>query len=226
MDKRADVLLFDLFGTLISVTKAANGRGRHTADILGVDRKRWNHACFSEHHDICAPTSQHEVIRRLAHSIDPSIPSRLIREASEERQWRFDNALTNIEPGIIDVLERLQGGGRRLGLISNASTDEVRAWRDSPLRPFFDAVLFSCECGIQKPDPRIYRMALQGMAVDPQESLFIGDGGSREHMGASRAGIPSLLVTYFLDELTEEELQSRAEGSRGTIAHIRELHEV
>ena len=225
MIANTSVFLFDLFGTLISVTKAANGRGRHTADILGIDRARWNRACFGEHHQICVPTRQHEVIQRLAHSIDPDIPVQLIQEASEERQWRFDNALMNIEPEIVEVLEGLKAGGGRLGLISNASTDEVRAWRHSPLRPLFDATLFSCDCGIQKPDLAIYRRALKAMAVAPRESLFIGDGGSREHMGASRAGIPSLLVTYFLDELTEEELLSRAEGSSGTIAHIRELRD-
>ncbi|MCW4253572.1 MAG: hypothetical protein N0E55_12845, partial [Candidatus Thiodiazotropha taylori] len=44
-------ILFDLFGTLLSVSKAAKGQGQFTADILGLDRKAWNQAwnqaCFS-----------------------------------------------------------------------------------------------------------------------------------------------------------------------------------
>ncbi len=223
MTPTTDVILFDLFATLISVTKAANGRGRHTADILGIDRDRWNRACFGEHHEICRPTRQHEVIRRLARSIDPGIPDHRIREASEERQWRFDNALLEIEPGITTVLERLRGEGLRLGLVSNASTDEVRAWSDSPLRPLFDTALFSCERGVQKPSPAIYAMALEELEARPEAALFVGDGGSREHRGAADAGIRSLLVTYFLEGLGEEDLAARADGAVGTIGHIEEL---
>jgi len=36
------IIFFDLFTTLISVSKAAGGRGRYTADILGLDRDTWN----------------------------------------------------------------------------------------------------------------------------------------------------------------------------------------
>ncbi|MEW8205469.1 MAG: hypothetical protein AB2746_05035, partial [Candidatus Thiodiazotropha taylori] len=67
-------ILFDLFGTLLSVSKAAKGQGQFTADILGLDRKAWNQACFSEHHDIVSSTDHLEIVRRIAHSLDPSIP--------------------------------------------------------------------------------------------------------------------------------------------------------
>ena len=216
-------VIFDLFGTLISVSKAVGGRGRHTADILGIDRRSWQAACFSEHHEICRPTSQEEIIGRLARSIDPEIPHQLIEEASLERQWRFDHALREIEDDILQFLERLRAGGIRLGLISNASTDEVRGWSASPLAPHFECVLFSCECGMKKPDPAIYRLALERLESGAQESLFIGDGGSNEHAGASRSGIRSLLTTYFLEGCSEQELRLRGDGSIGTIAHVSEL---
>ncbi|OOZ36533.1 HAD family hydrolase [Solemya velesiana gill symbiont] len=216
-------IFFDLFATLISVSKAADGQGRYTADILGIDRKRWNAACFTEHHEICKPTNQGEIIQKLAHSIDPTIPMSLIEAATEERQWRFDHALTNIEQEILDVLDNLNTAGIQLGLISNASTDEVRAWLDSPLEPLFETALFSCECGLKKPDPEIYQLALDNVAVSPEQALFVGDGSSKEHLGAARSGIRSLLVTYFLEDCSEDELARRGEGSTGTISHIREL---
>ena len=76
---------------------------------------------------------------------------------------------------------------------------------------------------MQKPEPEIYHMALNRMSLDSEKALFIGDGGSQEHLGAARSGISSLLVTYFLDDCSEAELKKRGEGSTGTISHVREL---
>ncbi|MCG8486943.1 MAG: HAD family hydrolase [Chromatiales bacterium] len=216
-------ILFDLFGTLLSVSKAAKGQGQYTADILGLDRQAWNQACFGKHHDIVSRTDHLESVRRIAHSLDPTIPLDRVRQAAEARQLRFDNALTDIEPGILDILQRLKQRGFILGLISNASTGEVRAWSDSPLAPLFTTVYFSWQHGVQKPDPAIYRMALAELAIDPQAALFVGDGSSEEHLGAEACNIDSLLVTYFLDSSNEQELKRRGEGSKGRIGHIREL---
>ncbi len=224
MSQPVQAVYFDLFATLVSVSKAAAGRGRYTADILGLDRDRWNTACFSDQHDICETTSQLQIIEKLARSLAPSIPMSRIREAAGERQWRFDNALLQVEAEILQALESIRRRGIRLGLISNASTDEVRAWPDSPLRPLFDTALFSCECGLKKPDPAIYRLALSQLDVEAQHALFVGDGGSREHRGAFDSGIRSLLVTHFLGGSNDEDLRKRETGSVGRISHINELN--
>lgn len=223
MPQVVSAIFFDLFSTLISVSKAVGDKGRHTADVLGIDRDRWNTACFSDHHDICRPTNQRGIIQKLAHSLDPTIPISLINQAAEERQWRFDHALLNIERGILEVLNSLRDAEICLGLISNASTDEVRAWPDSPLYPLFDVALFSCHCGIQKPHPGIYQQALSEIGITPDEALFVGDGRSREHQGAAQAGMKGLLVTYFIENADEDDMAQRSKGSSGTITHIREL---
>lgn len=216
-------IIFDLFGTLISVAKTAGSEGRYTADILGLDRKLWNRTCFSEHHDILNETDHTETVKRMAHSLNPSIPISRIQEAADIRQQRFDMALTQIEPGILAALESLRQNGLFLGLVSNASTGEVRAWTESPLAPLFNTVHFSWECGVKKPQPEIYWMALSEMAIEPDQALFVGDGSSDEHLGAHGCGIDSLLVTYFLDRDNKEDLHHRGRGSKGTIKHINEL---
>lgn len=224
MKKQIEAIFFDLFSTLISVSKAAGDQGSYTADILGIDRTAWNNACFSDHHDICAPSDQIAIIQKLAHSLDPSIPLSRIQEAAAARQWRFDHALCNIEEEILHVLGKLKQRGIRLGLISNASTDEVRAWSDSPLAELFETAHFSCHCGIKKPQPGIYQLVLRQMGLTPEQALFVGDGRSQEHRGASSVGIKSLLVTYFIDsDSSDTDLNHRREGTSGEIAHIRDL---
>jgi len=217
------VILFDLFHTLVDVGAAPGASGRYTADILGVARDAWNRACFSDSHDICQPTRQLDVIRAMAHSLDPSIEEEKIREAAEERQRRFDYALLSVEPEVLTCLRELNESGLRLGLLSNASTDEVRAWQDSPLSPYFEQAFFSWECGCAKPQASFYHHALSAMQVERHECLFIGDGGSDEHRGAREVGIDNVLLTRHIEHYEEARLTPRRAMVRWEIASLGEL---
>lgn len=216
-------IFFDLFHTLVSVSNAPGTTGRYTADILGVDRQRWNEACFSEHHAICEPTEHHEVIRTLAHSIDPLVSEEQILEASEERQRRFDYALKNIDEHVLICLNTLRERGYQLGLISNASSGEVRAWPDSPLQALFHSAVFSCEVGRKKPDPDIYHHALQTLDCVAHEALFVGDGGSHEHQGAQAVGLHTVFITQHIQDMASDKLEQRRRYSRYEIAHLDQL---
>ncbi|MGG3279857.1 HAD family hydrolase [Paenibacillus solani] len=90
---------------------------------------------------------------------------------------------------IIVMLDQLHKRGLKLGLISNCSEEEVAAYHQSPLAPYFEDVIFSYKAGVAKPNSEIYRLACERLAVSPQESLFIGDGGSDELRGAHLAGL-------------------------------------
>lgn len=94
-----------------------------------------------------------------------------------------------VSPEILMMLDQLHQRGLKLGLISNCSEEEVTAYHQSPLASCFDDVIFSYEVGVAKPHSEIYRLACERLAVPPQESLFIGDGGSDELRGAHHAGL-------------------------------------
>jgi putative hydrolase of the HAD superfamily len=48
--------------------------------------------------------------------------------------------------------------------------------------------------GCASPDPRIYRLALEQLDVEPAEALFVGDGANDELAGAERVGMRAILV--------------------------------
>jgi len=193
-------ICFDLFSTLISVGRVPEHIGGFTADILGIDRKHWNQACFGPHHEIRKPSSNHDNLRRMAHSLDPSIPEERILEAVTARQARFDYALQHgVEKHVLQSLEQLQAQGYKLALISNASSPEVHAWQASPLAELFDVVVFSCESGYCKPEPDIYHYALTHLEEPAYACLFVGDGGSDEHLGAAMVGMKPILLTHYLN---------------------------
>lgn len=190
-------LFFDLFNTLVSVAEVPLEVGKLTADVLGVGHEQWNAVCFSEHHEIRRPTDHLEVLTALARRLDPAMPLQRIAQATQHRQRRFDHALQNIRPEILATLRRLRREGLRLALISNASTAEVSSWPRSPLASLMDEAIFSCECGYMKPDAAIYRHALECMRCEASHSLYIGDGGSQELLGAHQLGFITVQTTQF-----------------------------
>jgi putative hydrolase of the HAD superfamily len=164
------------------------------------------------------------VIRSLAHSLDLAIPHTLIQQATRERQARFDYALLNVDTEVLETLSRIKDQSIRLCLISNASTAEVAAWRDSPLAELFEKAIFSCECGMQKPDVNIFLHALVQADADPAQSVFVGDGGSNEFLGARGANLTTVFTTQFSKPSHLEKVKvNQAASIDHTITHVREV---
>lgn len=73
------------------------------------------------------------------------------------------------------ALERLGSDGYVLGIISNfeAWLDDLLA--DLGVRETFSVRVISGTEGVEKPDPRIYRLALERSGVDAREAAYVGD---------------------------------------------------
>lgn len=195
---RPGAVLFDLFHTLVDVNGAP---GPASSEILGIDPATWNARIMyaARHHALGEVADPYESIRRIAHDLDSTISEERIREAVEVRPRRFRHALLDVSDASLSGLARLRALGLPLALVSNAGLDEVEAWPESPLVPFFDAVLFSCHEKVMKPDPEIYLRAAARLGVEPQRCLFVGDGGSHEHEGARNAGMRTGLLLGMLE---------------------------
>ena len=195
------VICFDLFSTLVDVGSVPISVGRFTADILGMDKERWNELCFSEHHEICQSTVAADVIRTLVNKDNHLFSEDMIQQAAFERQNRFNYALeSHIQEDVLEGIKALKRDDYVLILVSNASSDEVVAWPQSPLCQYFDHSVFSCSVGLKKPDRAIYEHACALAGISTNEGVFVGDGGSNELIGAKRAGMSVLMMTRFLNE--------------------------
>ena len=51
----------------------------------------------------------------------------------------------------------------------------ARVRADHPLETRFDAVVISCEVGLAKPDPRIFRLCLERLGLSAGAALFVDD---------------------------------------------------
>ncbi len=64
----------------------------------------------------------------------------------------------------------------KTGLISNAWSNARQLFTDIiPIADAFDTMVISAEAKVMKPDPRIYRIALERLGVPAAESIFVDD---------------------------------------------------
>jgi putative hydrolase of the HAD superfamily len=96
-----------------------------------------------------------------------------------------------VYPDASEVVQAIKSSGVKTALVSNFHVD---------LRPHLiangielDAYVISFEHGCQKPDPRIFRAALEKLGEQPADALMVGDSLSLDG-GAAAIGIDTLLL--------------------------------
>jgi len=67
------------------------------------------------------------------------------------------------------------GGGRTAFLSNGVPEAMARIRAERPLERWFDVVVVSCEVGVAKPDPAIYKICLSRLCVEPSHALFVDD---------------------------------------------------
>ena len=76
-------------------------------------------------------------------------------------------------PEVPDALRRLRGGGLRTMILSNGEPGMLRAAaRSAGIAELLDAILSVEEVGIFKPHPKVYRLAVDRLAVRPDQIAF------------------------------------------------------
>lgn len=91
------------------------------------------------------------------------------------------------------LLEALRGRFR-LGIVSNFYGNLEHILQAEGLRDMFDTIADSEVVGKIKPDPAIFRYALDKLDVEPAEALMVGDSLSRDIRGAEALGMPHAWV--------------------------------
>ena len=98
------------------------------------------------------------------------------------------------EPGTGDALARLKRAGVRLAVVSNSDGRAATALAAGGLLDEFEFVIDSGEVGVEKPDPRIFQIALDRLGVSAAEALYVGDLYEVDVVGARAAGLDVVLL--------------------------------
>src|SRR5207253_7412384 len=92
-------------------------------------------------------------------------------------------------------LRWLQGRGLKLALLTNGSRNGQRKKIDRfGIEAFFNAIFIEGELGFGKPDERVYRLALDALAVEAQDAWMVGDHLEWDVAQPQRLGILSIWI--------------------------------
>ena len=221
-------VIFDLFGTLVDIYY-------HT-DYYSVLREmisilKTPHDDFVRLWRSTADQRVTGVFRTLEENLEYICRELNVPATSAQinlaKRVKFDYVALALTPraDAIEVLSRLKSDGYKTGLVSNCSAEPPVIWRYTSFAPFFDATVFSSVAGIQKPDPRIYRMAAEQLKVSLKDCLYIGDGDNHELTGAASVGMHPVLIRASHED-SDEALRSNPEIDDWAGPRITSLKEV
>ena len=98
------------------------------------------------------------------------------------------------EPAATTALALTREAGLVAAVISNSNGSVASILAALGFLPHLDFVLDSSVVGIEKPDPRIFRLALERAGVTPGEAVYVGDLYSIDVLGARAVGMSAVLL--------------------------------
>lgn len=102
---------------------------------------------------------------------------------------KVENLWEHVEPDVVPALAALRARGLRLVVVSNANGRLRHLFDRLDLTRWFDHVLDSHEWGVEKPDPRLFAIALEQARASAERTVHVGDLYHVDVMGARRAGL-------------------------------------
>jgi putative hydrolase of the HAD superfamily len=107
-------------------------------------------------------------------------------------------------PGAVDTLRLLREAGIRTALVCDAGFTPGRIVRDfldeHGLLPHLEFCAFSNEVGSPKPDPLMFRTALEAIETEPSDAVHVGDLLRTDIWGARSVGMKSIRITAITDD--------------------------
>lgn len=101
---------------------------------------------------------------------------------------------TAMEPEADQALHVARANGLRTAVISNSNGTVADILASLGLAKDLEFIIDSSKVGVEKPDPRIFHIALERAGLEPAEAVYVGDLYSIDVLGARAAGLPAILM--------------------------------
>lgn len=240
MANKIKAVLFDLGGTLIyfdgawpDVLQSANQEllSHLQADGLQLDAESFTaefrrrlEEYYSQRETEFVEYTTARVLRTLLADLGYKDLSPVLLRPALKRLYSVSQTHWKTEKETVPTLHTLREAGYKMAVISNASDDDdVQTLVDNAgIRPYFDFALSSAACGIRKPNPRIFELALERWGLSPELVAMVGDTLGADILGARNAGLYSVWVTRRADKAGNRDHAGTIQPD-ATIATLAEL---
>lgn len=108
--------------------------------------------------------------------------------------WRAFLQKVKLKSWVLPFLHDCRARGIKVVVITNLeSSIQYRKLLRLKVAHLIDFIVTSEEAGIEKPNPKIYAIALDKIGIKPEDAVMLGDNVKEDGSGAQRAGIPFVL---------------------------------
>ncbi len=137
------------------------------------------------------PDLRYQRLRRSFDALNYTIEDHLINTLSEEYISNL-SSYNHLISNSIEVLEYLYPG-YNLHIITNGFQEiQQKKLQNARIDHYFDVIVNSEMAGVKKPNPGIFRLALEAAKVSPEKALMIGDNLEADILGARAVGLQAL----------------------------------
>jgi FMN phosphatase YigB (HAD superfamily) len=195
-----ETLLFDFGGTLDADGVAWKERfhALYQAEGLDMTAEAFAPAFYAADDPLVGTLPATAGLAETVHALASNLEGELERRAGTAEDRAGDRGRRVVARFLADmraifarnrpVLEAL-GARYRLGVVSNFYGNLEAVCRSSGLAPLFAVMTDSRQVGAEKPDPAIFRAALDALHAAAETTVFVGDSLRRDCEGARRAGM-------------------------------------
>ena len=115
----------------------------------------------------------------------------------------------DLRPEMVEALRRIKSQFKTGCITNNLPANAIgsasgRTLYVAEVMSLFDHIIESAKIGLRKPDPRIYRMMVDALAVDPTACVYLDDLGVKLKP-AREMGMTTIKVTDAAQAITELE---------------------
>ncbi len=132
----------------------------------------------------------------IAKAVEEIVPKRL---CSSDVFWIIDSysyyhaRYVKLAPGALEALKEIRNISEHMGLITDADTPYTNKVLEAlGIKHFFDSITTAEDAGVGKPNPKIFKKALEYSKSNPK--VYIGDSEFRDVKGAKGVGMIAIKI--------------------------------
>ena len=200
--------VFDIYGTLIDInTDEYSEKFRARFEKYFCRKLKVKVPFWQRYGVLCTCNPEEEpdfirIIRTIAEEggVNPTDEKLMkIARAFRKSSTKFIRAYD----GIPQLLQTLKANGAKLYILSNAQSAFTRYELDKlKLTGYFDGIELSSEVGYKKPSQKFFGHILSKYALDPAESIYVGNDIKCDILSSKLAGMSA---AYILSDISPAE---------------------
>ena len=174
--------------------------------------------------EVFAPKIYHSIMWKIAdgdQELIDKVEAELMETVPQRNTARGDFELRE---GMPELLAKLSNKGLLLGLAANQPTVAIENMERLGILKYFTYKEVSGTIKLRKPDPRLLLHSCEGLGVDPQEAIMVGDRIDNDIVPARMLGMTA--VRFVSGRHAKQQPRSWKEKPHADVHTIAELGQV